>query len=169
MSFRLALKGVTGLDELALSQMVGRQLPFFSVRGPVCSQRRPRLTVSFGLTLKSSFAKVIVVCEELVDESVIRADPNRTILPGLVVDAVVVEPFGAHPSYAQGYYDRDNAFYVEWDKISRDEESLQRWLAEWVYGLADRHEYVEKMGEERLMRLRPTPAPSGSVDYGEYR
>jgi glutaconate CoA-transferase subunit A len=100
---------------------------------------------------------------------VIRADPNRTILPGLVVDAVVVEPFGAHPSYAQGYYDRDNAFYLEWDRISRDEDSLQAWLKEWVHGVANRHEYVAKMGEARLLGLRPTPAPSGSVDYGEYR
>lgn len=124
-----------------------------------------------GCQKEAAFAasRVIVVVEELVDESVIRADPNRTILPGLVVDAVVVEPFGAHPSYAQGYYDRDNAFYIEWDKISREEETLQAWLKEWVHGVADRHEYLAKMGEQRLLSLRPTPAPSGSVDYGEYR
>jgi glutaconate CoA-transferase, subunit A len=124
-----------------------------------------------GCQKEAAFAadRVIVVVEELVDESVIRADPNRTILPGLVVDAVVVEPFGAHPSYAQGYYDRDNAFYLEWDRISREEESLQAWLKEWVHGVADRHEYVAKMGDERLLALRPTPAPSSSVDYGEYR
>ena len=70
--------------------------------------------------------RVIVVVEELVDEAVIRADPNRTIIPGLVVDAVVVEPWGAHPSYAQGYYDRDNEFYVAWEAISRDRSSLHR-------------------------------------------
>jgi glutaconate CoA-transferase subunit A len=124
-----------------------------------------------GCQKEAAFAaeRVIVVVEELVDESVIRADPNRTILPGLVVDAVVVEPFGAHPSYAQGYYDRDNAFYLEWDRISRADESLQDWLDEWVRGVANRHEYLEKLGQERLMGLRPTPAPSGSVDYGEYR
>ena len=124
-----------------------------------------------GCQKEAAFAadRVIVVVEELVDETVIRADPNRTILPGLVVDAVVVEPFGAHPSYAQGYYDRDNAFYLEWDRISREEDSLQAWLDEWVRGVADRHEYVAKLGEARLAGLRPTPAPSGSVDYGEYR
>jgi glutaconate CoA-transferase subunit A len=124
-----------------------------------------------GCQKEAAFAadRVIVVVEELVGEDVIRADPNRTILPGLVVDAVVVEPFGAHPSYAQGYYDRDNAFYLEWDAISRDSDSLDRWLAEWVYGIADRSEYLDKLGEQRLMALRPTPAPSGSVDYGEYR
>lgn len=124
-----------------------------------------------GCQKEAAFAaeRVIVVVEELVDESVIRADPNRTILPGLVVDAVVVEPFGAHPSYAQGYYDRDNAFYLEWDAISRDAESLDRWLDEWVFGVADRAEYVAKMGSARFDGLKPTPAPSGSVDYGEYR
>ena len=123
-----------------------------------------------GCQKEAAFAadRVIVVVEELVDESVIRADPNRTILPGLVVDAVVVEPLGAHPSYAQGYYDRDNAFYLEWDVISRDAESLQHWLDEWVHGVTGRAEYLAKLGEARLMALRPKPAPSGSVDYGEY-
>ena len=124
-----------------------------------------------GCQKEAAFAaeRVIVVVEELVDESVIRADPNRTILPGLVVDAVVVEPFGAHPSYAQGYYDRDNAFYLEWEQISRDESALKAWLDEYVYGVSGRDEYVDKLGQERMLGLRPTPAPSGSVDYGEYR
>ena len=83
-----------------------------------------------GCQKEAAFAagRVIVVVEELVDESVIRADPNRTIIPGLIVDAVVVEPMGAHPSYAQGYYDRDNAFYLEWERISRDEGALAAWL-----------------------------------------
>ena len=76
--------------------------------------------------------RVIVVVEELVDQSVIRADPNRTIIPGLAVDAVVVEPWGAHPSYAQGYYDRDNDFYVGWEAISRDASALHRYLEEFV-------------------------------------
>jgi glutaconate CoA-transferase subunit A len=124
-----------------------------------------------GCQKEAAFAadRVIVVVEELVDESVIRADPNRTILPGLVVDAVVVEPFGAHPSYAQGYYDRDNDFYLEWDRISRDAALLDAWLDEWVRGLSDRAEYAHKLGTERVDSLRPGPAPSGSVDYGEYR
>jgi glutaconate CoA-transferase subunit A len=124
-----------------------------------------------GCQKEAAFAasRVIVVVEELVDESVIRADPNRTILPGLVVDAVVVEPFGAHPSYAQGYYDRDNAFYLEWEQISRDEAALSAWLDEYVYRVSSREEYVDKLGRERMLGLRPSPAPSGSVDYGEYR
>ena len=124
-----------------------------------------------GCQKEAAFAasRVIVVVEELVDEAVIRSDPNRTILPGLVVDAVVVEPFGAHPSYAQGYYDRDNAFYIDWERISRDEAALDAWLDEWVHGVTGRAEYVAKLGHERMESLRPGPAPSGSVDYGEYR
>jgi len=125
-----------------------------------------------GCQKEAAFAaeRVIVVVEEVVDEAVVRADPNRTILPGLIVDAVVVEPWGAHPSYVQGVYDRDNRFYLDWDPISRDEDAMQAWLGEWVHGVTGRAEYVEKLGAERLAALRPSAAaPSGSVDYGEYR
>jgi glutaconate CoA-transferase, subunit A len=92
-----------------------------------------------GVQKEVAFAahKVIVVVEEIVDESVIRADPNRTLIPGLIVDAVVHVPYGAHPSYVQGYYDRDNEFYLLWDEISRDPERVAAWLEEWVYGLSD--------------------------------
>ena len=125
-----------------------------------------------GCQKEAAFAadRVMVVVEELVDESVIRADPNRTIIPGLIVDAVVVEPWGAHPSYVQGAYDRDNRFYLEWDPISRDEAAVQAWLTEWVHGVEGRAGYLDKLGADRLASLRPSgPAPSGSVDYGQYR
>jgi glutaconate CoA-transferase subunit A len=124
-----------------------------------------------GCQKEAAFAaeRVIVVVEEIVDEAVIRADPNRTLVPGLIVDAVVHEPWGAHPSYAQGHYDRDNAFYLEWDGISRDADRLEAWLDEWVHGVAGRAEYVAKLGTQRLADLEPGPAPSGVVDYGVYR
>ena len=123
-----------------------------------------------GCQKEAAFAadRVIVVVEELVDEAVVRADPNRTIIPGLIVDAVVVEPFGAHPSYVQGAYDRDNRFYLDWDAITKDEDALQAWLREWVYDLDGRAAYVEKLGSERVASLRPGSAPSGSVEYGSY-
>ena len=113
--------------------------------------------------------RVIAVVEELVDASVVRDDPDRTLLPGTVVDAVCVEPFGAHPSFAQGYYDRDNAFYRDWEPISRDPTRLAAWLDEWVLGLDGRAAYVDRMGVAALDALRPDPRPSGSVDYGSYR
>jgi glutaconate CoA-transferase, subunit A len=124
-----------------------------------------------GCQKEAAFAadRVIVVVEELVDESVVRSDPNRTIIPGLIVDAVVVEPFGAHPSYVQGAYDRDNRFYLDWDAITRDEDVLQAWLREWVYDLDGRAAYVDKLGADRIAALKPGSAPSGSVEYGEYR
>ncbi|MGZ8579600.1 MAG: CoA transferase subunit A [Actinomycetota bacterium] len=123
-----------------------------------------------GCQKEAAFAakRVIVVVEEIVPESVIRMDPNRTAIPGVVVDAVVEEPFGCHPSFTQGYYDRDNAFYLDWDTIARDPARLEAWLDEWVRGTANHAEYVEKWGQEHWDRLRPEPALSGQVDYGRY-
>ncbi len=109
---------------------------------------------------------VIVVVEELVSEQIIRSDPNRTLIPGLIVDAVVVEPYGAHPSYVQGYYDRDNPFYLEWDAISRDAARTQVWLDEWVFGVADRAAYLKKLGNDKLNGLKVAPAFAAPVDYG---
>ena len=80
----------------------------------------------------------------------IRRDPNRTVIPGVVVDAVVEEPFACHPSFAQGYYDRDNAFYLEWDRIAKDPDTLDAWLDEWVYGLAN-HARVRREVRRRAL------------------
>jgi glutaconate CoA-transferase, subunit A len=119
-----------------------------------------------GVQKEAAFAsdRVIVVVEEIVDETVIRADPNRTVIPGLIVDAVVAEPWGAHPSYAQGYYDRDNEFYIAWEKISRDPAALTRYLDEYVFGVSDRSEYVKKCGD--LERLRASERICAGVNYG---
>lgn len=124
-----------------------------------------------GVQKEAAFAAkhVLVVVEEIVNEEVIRSDPNRTIIPGLVVDAVIHEPYGTHPSYVQGYYDRDNRFYLAWDQISRDESSTRAWLEEWVFRVADRAEYVTKMGEKTWERLAPGKALAEAVDYGAYQ
>ena len=124
-----------------------------------------------GMQKEVAFAskKVIVAVEELVDESVIRADPNRTLIPGLIVDAVVHEPYGAHPSYVQGYYDRDNESYLTWDKLSQDHAAVVAWLDEWVYGLENHAAYVRKIGQAYLNKLKPEPLLAPSVDYGRYR
>jgi len=124
-----------------------------------------------GMQKEIAFASkhVIVVVEELVDESVIRADPNRTLIPGLIVDAVVHEPYGAHPSYVQGYYDRDNESYLAWDKRSQDHAAVLAWLDEWVYGLENHAAYVRKHGQGHFDKLKPGPLLAPSVDYGRYR
>ena len=123
-----------------------------------------------GEQKEAAFAakKVIVTAEEIVDESVIRSDPNRTMIPGIVVSAVCHVPFACHPSYAQGYYDRDNEFYLAWDKISESVESVKTWLDEWVFGLKDRAEYMEKLGEEKRGQLKIESLMSEPVDYGKY-
>jgi glutaconate CoA-transferase subunit A len=110
--------------------------------------------------------KVIIVAEEIVDTSVIRSDPNRTLIPGILVDHVVHEPWGCHPSYAQGYYDRDNEFYVKWEEISRDPKTYQDYLNEFVFGVKDRKEYLKKAGSGLIDRLRAKPRKCEGVDYG---
>ena len=97
--------------------------------------------------------RVIVTVEEIVGEDVVRADPNRTLLPAHAVDAVVHCPGGAHPSYAQGHYERDNAFYRDWTPISRDRAAVLAWLEEWVHGVPDRAAYLDRLGAERRAAL----------------
>jgi len=124
-----------------------------------------------GMQKEVAFAakRVVVVVEEVVDEATVRADPNRTLIPGLIVDAVVHEPYGAHPSYVQGYYDRDNESYLAWDKLSQDHAAVEAWLNEWVYGLANHAAYVRKLGQAYFDKLKPEPLLAPSVDYGRYR
>jgi glutaconate CoA-transferase subunit A len=111
---------------------------------------------------------VILSTEEIVEESVIRSDPNRTLIPEFIVDAVCLVPYAAHQSYTQGYYDRDNKFYLEWDKISETKEAVDAWLQEWVYGVRDRDEYWKKLGDETHKRLQVKPRLAAPVNYGEY-
>src|SRR5256886_59214 len=120
-----------------------------------------------GVQKEAAFAseRVIVVVEELVREEVIRSDPNRTVIPGMIVNAVVVEPWGAHPSYAQGYYDRDNEFYVAWENISRDPDQVARYLDEFVYGVSDRAGYM-KAQPYLAARLKAKERLSQRVNYG---
>ncbi len=75
--------------------------------------------------------KSIITVEEIVDDFG-DISPNAVMLPNWAVTAVVEVPGGAHPSYAQGYYKRDNAFYKSWDPIARDRDTFQSWLEEHV-------------------------------------
>lgn len=110
--------------------------------------------------------KVIITAEEIVSESVIRSDPNRTLVPDFVVHAVVHEPWCAHPSYTQGYYDRDNEFYMQWDEITKEHETTMKYLDEWVYGVENRAQYMKKLSAEKIMKLLPKACYSQPVSYG---
>jgi len=121
-----------------------------------------------GVQREAAFAskRVIIVSEELVDTAVIRSDPNRTIIPGIKVDAVVIEPFGAHPSYAQGYYDRDNRFYFDWHRISKDKTILDNYMSEWIYGVSGRQDYIAKLGNKVVRGLKANKSMAFPVNYG---
>ncbi len=108
-----------------------------------------------GEQKEAAFAsrRVLVTVEELVDEKVTRRTPHLTVIPGFKVAAVSVVPFGAHPSYAHGYYERDNEFYVEWDRISADPARVESYFMEWVYGIRDREEYASKLPAQIRERL----------------
>ena len=123
-----------------------------------------------GEQKEAAFAakKVILTAEEIVAESVIRSDPNRTMIPGIVISAVCHVPFACHPSYAQGYYDRDNEFYLAWDKISESADETKSWMDHWVYGVKDRNEYWAKLGKETHKRLEVPQQMSEPINYGKY-
>lgn len=92
---------------------------------------------------------VIVTAEEIVSAAEIASDPNRTLVPGFLVSAVVEEPWGAHPSPVLGYYNRDHKFYQQYHEQSRTLEDLQKWLRRWLEDVPDRRAYMERVGEGR--------------------
>ena len=123
-----------------------------------------------GEQKEAAFAaqKVIVTAEEIVDEDIIRSDPNRTLIPGLIVDAVCHVPHCAHPSYTQGYYDRDNEFYLKWDAISKTQQGVLDWLQEYVIDTKDHDQYWQKLGAAAHERLKVKEKLSTPINYGEF-
>ena len=110
--------------------------------------------------------KVIVTCEEIVAPQVIASDPNRTVIPGFLVSAVVECPFGAHPSPVQGYYKRDDAAFQQYHEESKTPEQFEKWAQRWVYGVRDRAEYVQQLGA-RAEELRVKKhAYAAQTDFG---
>lgn len=111
--------------------------------------------------------KVILVAEEIVSPDVISSDPNRTLIPGFMVTAVVHEPWGAHPSPVQGYYGRDHAFFHEYHEQTREREGFEKWLARWVTKLPSRAAYIEQVGRDRTEGLMvQQPAFSAPANFG---
>lgn len=124
---------------------------------------------SLGVAVDGSRAarKVIVVAEEIVAPEVIASDPNRTVVPGFLVAAVVHAPWGAHPSPVQGYYNRDHAFFSEYHEQTRELVQFEDWLARWVLKPAGREEYMNQLGAVRSEGLRvANHAFSAPADFG---
>jgi glutaconate CoA-transferase, subunit A len=125
---------------------------------------------SLGVAVDGARAarKVVVVAEEIVASEVIASDPNRTLIPGFLVAAVVCEPWGAHPSPVQGYYGRDHAFFSQYHEQSRTAEDFDRWLERWVLGVPNRREYLNLLGACRVETLGVREhAYSAPADFGD--
>jgi glutaconate CoA-transferase, subunit A len=125
---------------------------------------------NLGVMREAAFAakKVILTCEEIVDHEVILRDPNRTLIPGFLVSSVVHQPFGAHPSPAQGFARRDDDFYFEYHSATRTREGFEQWLQKWVLGVDDHNGLLQLLGEDRVNKLRPQGdlfAPAVSFNY----
>ena len=124
---------------------------------------------NFGVMLEGVRAarKVIVCAEEIVDEAVISSDPNRTVIPGFLVSAVVESKYGAHPSPVQGYYKRDDAFFQQYHAETKTSAEFDAWVQRWIDGVPDRASYAQALGEERLagfgVKKHAFAAPA---DYG---
>lgn len=97
---------------------------------------------------------VVLSVEEVVDPAVIRGDPSRTVIPAGQVDYLVEVPFGAHPGYVHGYYDTDRETF-EWIEAAETTDGAADWLDRWVHDLPTQWEYIETIGLEHLLSLRP--------------
>jgi len=123
----------------------------------------------FGVLIEGVRAakRVIVVAEEIVAPEVIASDPNRTVIPGFLVNAVVECPQGAHPSPVQGYYKRDDGFFRQYHEQTKSKAESDAWLKRWVYGLADRAAYVNQLGKSRVDELAvKNHAYAAPTDFG---
>ncbi len=96
--------------------------------------------------------RVIVTAEEIVDSDVLRRNPDRTVLPGFVVDAVVEVPYGAHPtSFFPGYgYDAD--FHLAWARVAKDDEAVAEFLERHVLAPGSQAEYLDAAGGAAMLR-----------------
>ena len=102
-----------------------------------------------GATREAALAAraVLITVEEQVER--LDAPMNSTVLPHWVVTAAAVVKGGAWPSYAQGYYPRDNAFYQQWDEIARERDGFRAWVEHYVLGTADHRAFLQRIGEGR--------------------
>ena len=124
---------------------------------------------NFGVMIEGVRAakRVIVMAEEIVEPELIASDPNRTIIPGFLVNAVVECPYGAHPSPVQGYYNRDNDFFREYHKQTKTKADSDTWLDRWVYSTPDRQAYLDQLGADRVEALGVKEhAYAAQADFG---
>ena len=124
---------------------------------------------NFGVMIEAVRAarRVIVVAEEIVPAEVIASDPNRTVIPGFLVSAVVECRYGGHPSPVQGYYGRDNAFFRQYHEQTKTQADSDAWLQRRVHSVADRGAYMNQLGGCRVEDLGVKQhAYAAQADFG---
>ncbi|MGZ5165506.1 MAG: CoA transferase subunit A [Burkholderiales bacterium] len=124
---------------------------------------------NFGVMLEAVRAAkhVIVVAEEIVEPDAIASDPNRTVIPGFLVSAVVESPWGAHPSPVQGCYSRDDAYFRQYHEQTKTPADFAAWRTRWIDGVNDRAEYMNLIGDCRRKELEVKQhAYAAATDYG---
>ena len=120
----------------------------------------------WGVSQEAALAAraTIVIADEIVARSVIASDPNRTIVPGTKVTAVVHEPGACHPSPLQGRYRRDHEFFHQYHAATRTPEGFAAWIREWVSEVSDRRAYLAKLGA-RWGALRDDGVPAALARF----
>lgn len=124
---------------------------------------------NFGVMLEAVRAAkhVVVVAEEVVAPEVIASDPNRTVIPGFLVSAVVECHYSAHPSPVQGYYKRDDAFFRQYHEQTKTKNDSDAWQRKWIHSVTDRAAYVSQLGACRVADLSVKQhAYAAPTDYG---
>jgi hypothetical protein len=101
--------------------------------------------------------KVIISAEEIVDPELTRRNPENTIIPGYRVAAIVLAPYGAHPSALHKYYDYDHDHLVLYANAARKKDTFDAYLNEYVLGVKDQWEYLQKIGIKKLTEIRADP------------
>lgn len=100
--------------------------------------------------------KLIVTCEEIVPESYLRQNPDMNCIPFFLTDAIVLAPYGAHPTSCFNFYDYDAQHLNMYRKMAQDDESFKKYLSEWVY-VPGHDEYLAKVGINRLSEVKSNP------------
>lgn len=107
----------------------------------------------FGAELARASKQLIISAEEIVPTELIRSQPDRTVIPYYLVDAVVHAPYGSHPGEMYYEYQRDEELIKDWVEASKEPESTQAFLDRYVYGVESHEAYLESLGEKRLAKL----------------
>ncbi len=124
---------------------------------------------NMGITREACLASrsVIITAEDIVEPEVISSDPNRVVTPGLKVVAIVHAPWGAHPSPAPGYYNRDHQVFLDYRDASHTPDDYSRWRKQWIDAVQSPGDYLRIIGESRRTELQLSRhLYSEPADYG---